>query len=276
MSVETTDSRTQVLEQLLTEARSEADSLRKRLKRFEKIVLSTRLIMGHELKKPTTAISGYLDLVSEDLAAAESLTTLSYVQKALEQCRLLDELNKFYLELLKVEQEEESLGVKIVDVAALIESVVRELPPDLNAEVRVKTRVSSEAGSIEFNPNALRLIVLNLIENALIYSQAKTPVNIEVERTVEQRGMRNGELITLRVTDQGVGIPEEYLKKIFSPFVRLREDIAEGSGLGLTLVRSLVELHGGEVTVRSSVGKGTTVYVTIPTGGESDEVTTIE
>jgi signal transduction histidine kinase len=276
VSVETTDSRTQVLEQLLTEARSEADSLRKRLKRFEKIVLSTRLIMGHELKKPTTAISGYLDLVSEDLAAAESLTTLSYVQKALEQCRLLDELNKFYLELLKVEQEEESLGVKIVDVAALIESVVRELPPDLNAEVRVKTRVSSEAGSIEFNPNALRLIVLNLIENALIYSQAKTPVNIEVERTVEQRGMRNGELITLRVTDQGVGIPEEYLKKIFSPFVRLREDIAEGSGLGLTLVRSLVELHGGEVTVRSSVGKGTTVYVTIPTGGESDEVTTIE
>ncbi len=276
MSVETTDSRTQVLEQLLTEARSEADSLRKRLKRFEKIVLSTRLIMGHELKKPTTAISGYLDLVSEDLAAAESLTTLSYVQKALEQCRLLDELNKFYLELLKVEQEEESLGVKMVDVAALIESVVRELPPDLNADVRVKTRVTSEAGSIEFNPNALRLIVLNLIENAVIYSQAKTPVNIEVERTVEQRGMRNGELITLRVTDQGVGIPEEYLKKIFSPFVRLREDIAEGSGLGLTLVRSLVELHGGEVTVRSAVGKGTTVYVTIPTGGESDEVTTIE
>lgn len=276
MSVETTDSRTQVLEQLLTEARSEADSLRKRLKRFEKIVLSTRLIMGHELKKPTTAISGYLDLVSEDLAAAESLTTLSYVQKALEQCRLLDELNKFYLELLKVEQEEESLGVKIVDVAALIESVVRELPPDLNADVRVKTRVTSEAGSIEFNPNALRLIVLNLIENALIYSQAKTPVNIEVERTIEQRGMRNGELITLRVTDQGVGVPEEYLKKIFSPFVRLREDIAEGSGLGLTLVRSLVELHGGEVTVRSAVGKGTTVYVTIPTGGESDEVTTIE
>jgi len=276
VSVETTDSRTQVLEQLLTEARSEADSLRKRLKRFEKIVLSTRLIMGHELKKPTTAISGYLDLVSEDLAAAESLTTLSYVQKALEQCRLLDELNKFYLELLKVEQEEESLGVKMVDVAALIESVVRELPPDLNADVRVKTRVTSEAGSIEFNPNALRLIVLNLIENAVIYSQAKTPVNIEVERTVEQRGMRNGELITLRVTDQGVGIPEEYLKKIFSPFVRLREDIAEGSGLGLTLVRSLVELHGGEVTVRSAVGKGTTVYVTIPTGGESDEVTTIE
>ena len=101
MSVDTTDSKTQVLEQLLTEARSEADSLRKRLKRFEKIVLSTRLIMGHELKKPTTALSGYLDLVSEDLETADALTTLAYVQKALEQCRLLDELNTqpgvFYL-----------------------------------------------------------------------------------------------------------------------------------------------------------------------------------
>ncbi len=276
MSVDTTDSKTQVLEQLLTEARSEADGLRKRLKRFEKIVLSTRLIMGHELKKPTTALSGYLELVSEDLEAANALPTLAYVQKALEQCRLLDELNKFYLELLKVEQEEESLGVKMVDIAALLESVVRELPPDLDARARVKTRVAGEPGSIAFNPDALKLIVLNLIENALIYSQAKTPVSIEVERIVEQRGMANGELIKLRVTDQGVGIPEEYLKKIFSPFVRLREDIAEGSGLGLTLVRSLVELHGGEVSVRSAVGKGTTVCVTIPTGEGSDEAATIE
>ena len=76
--------------------------------------------------------------------------------------------------------------------------------------------------------------------------------------------MRGGEVIRFRVKDDGIGIPENYLKKIFSPFVRLREDIAEGSGLGLTLVRSLVELNDGEVLIRSSLNKGTTVYVTVP------------
>ena len=68
-----------------------------------------------------------------------------------------------------------------------------------------------------------------------------------------------------------MNIGEDYLKKIFSPFVRLREDIAKGSGLGLTLVRSLVELNGGEVLIRSAVDKGTTVYVTVPTGEKNEQ-----
>ena len=265
MTVKTTDNVSGVLENLLTEARAEADTLRKSVKRLEKIILSTRLIMAHEIKKPSTAIGGYLELAIEDLEATNELTTLAYLKKAHEECKFLDELNAFYLELLKVDSEDEYLGKSEVDVASLVMEVINRLPRKLNARQRVKLRVLNAVGFVGFHPDALRLIMINLIENALVYSQKNTLVRVEVERLEEKRGLGEGKFLRIRIKDDGVGIPEDYVKKIFSPFVRLREDIAEGSGLGLTLVRSLVELNGGEVSIRSAPGKGTTVYLTIPT-----------
>ena len=245
-------------------AREEAERQRERADRFEKIILATRLIMGHELKRPTTAISGYLDLVCDDLDGADDLATLAYARKAREECRLLDDLNTFYLDLLAVDTGEETLGSAPVDVAALIADVVGHLPSRLDARERVKINVAPAAGLVGVESSALKLILLNLIENSLLYSQKNTPVRVEVSRVGGEVGAQGGNRIKFRVKDDGVGIPEEYLHKIFSPFVRLREDIAEGSGLGLTLVRSLVELYNGEVVIRSALGKGTTVHLTLP------------
>jgi two-component system phosphate regulon sensor histidine kinase PhoR len=265
MPTKTEDEKALVLEQLLSDARREADSLRGTLERYERIIASTRLIMGHELKKPSTAISGYLDLVAEDLEKDGSLEVLNWVEKARSECRLLNELNAFYVELLKVDGEgADTVGVPTIEVESLIREIIDGFPGKLDAKNRVNVWVDGDVKPVSFNRDALKLIVMNLIENALIYSQVRTPVRIEVEESTEKRGMRGGRLVKIRVSDDGVGIPESYLKRIFSPFVRLREDIAEGSGLGLTLVRSLVELFGGEVYVRSGDVAGTTVHVTLP------------
>lgn len=272
MDVKAAEDRLQILENLLNEAREEADGLRKRLMRYEKTILSTRLIMGHELKKPTTAISGYLELVTEDLENTDALKSLSYIQNAAEQCRLLNELNLFFLELLKLDSGEEFIGRAAVDVNSVIREIIRRIPPILNAEQRVKSNIDKNAEIIDFNPEAFKLVMLNLIENALVYSQSRTPVLIEAETVPEKRAGRNGQIVKIRIKDKGVGIPAEYLQKIFCPFVRLREDIAEGSGLGLTLVRSLVELNGGEVYIRSTQDEGTVVHVTIPAREEIEEV----
>ncbi len=272
MNVNTTEDRAQILENLLNEARAEADGLRKRLMRYEKIILSTRLIMGHELKKPTTAISGYLDLAAEDLGTAGELQALSYVEKAADQCRHLNELNEFFLELLRLDSGERYVGQTAVDVSAVIAEVVERLPQKLDAKRRVKTTVGAKATVVDFNPDAFKLVLLNLIENALIYSQNTLPVWIEAETVPEKRGSQDGQIVKIRIRDSGVGIPADYLKKIFEPFVRLREDIAEGSGLGLTLVRSLVELNGGAVYVRSTKDEGTTVHLTIPARDDVEEI----
>ena len=193
------------------------------------------------------------------------------LEKARAECDLLNELNVFYLELLKTEAEAEEIGYDRVDIEELIREIVDQFPDDYDAHERVQVTVDNNAHFIRINPSTLKLIVMNLVENALLYAQVKTPIRVEVERTRNKRGNQGGHLLHIRVVDEGVGIPESFLKRIFSPFVRLREDMADGAGLGLTLVRSLVELNGGDVFIRSEVDKGTVVNVTLPAADEQGD-----
>lgn len=265
MSVNVDNHKEALLQSLLDEARAEADVLRKELARMRQILMSSRLVMGHELKKPATAISGYLDLVCDDLEQSSTSKTLDYAKKARAECKSLAELNAFFVELLRVDVEEPTVGTRVVNVPALVKEVLNQLPERLNARARVELRTMGEKElTVAFNRDALRLIVANLIENALLYSQSKQPIRVEVEKVPEKRGLGGYDILKLRVADQGVGIPKENLKVICNPFVRLREDVAGGSGLGLTLVRSLVELGGGNLFIRSASGAGTTVHVTLP------------
>ncbi len=264
MTVKVDNEKTEVLLTLLNEARGEADNLRKTLEKYKRIILATRLIMGHELKRPTTSISGYLDLALEDLEMWAGCEAVENIKKARDDCELLDELNEFFLELLRIDIEEQELNIRKMDVHNLIEGVITGFPVKYRAKSRVKVSVAEGADSFYFNPNALKLIFSNLIENALIYSPQNSQVIVEVERVRERRGVTGGNIMMMRVIDHGIGVPEEYLQKIFHPFVRVPSATAEGSGLGLTLVRSLIELYGGEVSIKSKNGEGTTVHLSVP------------
>jgi signal transduction histidine kinase len=274
MNIRTAEDKTAVLEALLNDARIEANQLRARLERYRGIIASTRLVMGHEIRRPTTAIAGYLEVAREDVAKAGLADALVFIDKARGECELLDELNTFYLDLLKVDGAAGAPIVDRVDVAAVIADALSHLPRTLRADARVRVAPGAALPAAPVNRNALKLIVLNLAENALNYSSSETPVRIEVEVGRDQRGPGDRELLKLRVIDQGEGIAPEDVKRIFKPFVRLEEGKARGSGLGLTLVRSLVDMCDGEVSVRSEAGKGTTVFVTLPLlpGGEPEGV----
>ncbi|MCH7548738.1 MAG: HAMP domain-containing histidine kinase [Candidatus Krumholzibacteriota bacterium] len=275
MATGTDEEKVVVLESLLSDARAEADELRRKLDHYNRIITSTRLVMGHELKKPTTAISGYLDLACEDLEKTKLYSTLDFLDKARAGCELLNELNEFYLQLLRIDADEEEIGWERVDIEMLVKKIIEQFPDDYKAVNRVAILVANDAHFIRINPNMLKLIVMNLLENALLYAQVETPIRVEVERTENKRGMAGGHVIHIRVIDEGVGIPDSFLKRIFSPFVRLREDMAEGAGLGLTLVRSLVELNGGDIFIRSGEERGTIAHVTLPAEERRDETPVI-
>ena len=263
----------EVLASLLTEAREEADGLRVRLRKFEQILLSSRLIMGHELKKPTTAISGYLDLAVEDLRDTTCESAVQNLTKARSECELLVELNAFFLELVKVNNGDEVLHGSSIDLRTFVQETIAHLPSVLDAERRVKTRLSPHIQNFRLNPNAFKIILTNIIENALKYSPSGSEVLVDVRRNPDKRGMQQRELLQIKVHDHGVGIPAREIDRIFAPFVRLREDVTEGSGLGLTLVRSLVELYGGDVHIKSAKEGNTTVHVTIPEAIEQNTST---
>lgn len=265
MQVRTENENEKILTSLLREARDEADRLRRRLERYERILLSTRLIMGHELKKPSTAIAGYLDLAEEALGdPARGEEVGEYLRKARAECELLNELNVFFLDLLKLERGGERVVLSRIDLSRLFSEVIGSMPADLDAEVRVEVKIHPGAEEIHFHRDALKMIIANLIENALLYSPEGRRVSVEAEKVMDKRSMGGRELVKIKIVDRGLGIPREYLKKVFDPFVRVNRAGGEGSGLGLTLVKSLVELYGGHVSIRSQEQKGTTVYLTIP------------
>ncbi len=255
---------------IVNEAVTEADVLRKRLGKFEKTLLSTRLIMGHELKRPATAIKGYLDLALEDSQEMND-DVVDMIRKAKNECRLLDELNSFYLHLLRIDGNTSTAAFEAVDVASCVDGVLDQIPEGLDAPNRVAVTMSTGASVFRTNPSVLRIVVANLIENALMYSKDGSRVHVNIERAEEKRGMDEADLLKISIEDTGKGIPNDFIQKIFRPFVRLQDDITDGSGLGLTLVRSLVELYGGSVYIRSEENNGTAVHVTIPETAKAEE-----
>jgi signal transduction histidine kinase len=264
MDIRTAEDRTATLEALLNEARIEANDLRARLERYRQIMASTRLVMGHELKKPAIAIGGYLELALEDVEKAGLAEALCLIEKARAECGLLNELNEFYLELLKVDATDGVPRAHRVNVEEVLREALEQASPALKAQSRVRLNSVDALPSVPVNRNALKLILLNVIENALKYSPEGAPVRVEAEVSRDLRGGSDGELLKLRISDTGSGISAADLKRVFRPFVRLDADGVEGSGLGLTLVRSLVDMCGGDVSVRSEPGQGTTVFVTLP------------
>jgi signal transduction histidine kinase len=264
MDIRTVDDRTATLELLLNEARIEANELRARIERYRRILASTRLVMGHELKKPVTAISGYLELAVDDVRGAGLNDAVRLIEKARAECELLTELNEFYLTLLQVDNASGTPGIERVDVEDIITEVIEHIPAGLDARKRVRVNFVDSLPDVAINRNALKLVIMNVIENALQYSPPGTVVRLEAEVSRDLRGGSDGELLKLRVSDEGDGISPEDLKRVFRPFVRLGDETSDGAGLGLTLVRSLVDMCDGDVSVRSEPGRGTTVFVTLP------------
>jgi signal transduction histidine kinase len=263
MTVKTDPLHADALAGLLSEARAEADALRLKLQVYENTLLTSRLVLGHELKRPATALSGYLDLLLEEIDTENVKTVKETVKKAQSECQVLNDLNSFFLELVKFEKDSVNDEGQFLVVKDCIEEVIKHFPAELNAERRINLHVAADAKTVIFNSNAFKVILSNVVENALIYSDGEAPVNLTVEKTTDKRGMTENDLVRIKVADQGPGIPDDSIRRIFRPFVRLNGRGRHGAGLGLTLVRSLVELHGGSVYIRSVEGQGTTVQITV-------------
>ena len=264
MKIDTGTTDTQAVINLLQEARSEADHLGKRLNVLAGVILSSRLVMGHEIKKPTTALSGYLDLALEALGPDADAEVVANINKARREVDLLNELSMFFLELLKIDNGDEILRGSKINLRNFVFEVLEHLPKELDVATRVKTRISPNVRDFRINPDAFKIILSNIVENALLYSPAGSLVLVDVRRAPEKRGMSRGDLLKIMVVDHGKGMTDSNIERIFVPFVRLHEGDTEGSGLGLTLVRSLVNLYAGDVHIKSSEDDGTTVHVTIP------------
>jgi signal transduction histidine kinase len=210
-------------------------------------------LASHELRTPLTPLKLQLQLLRRAGGDPELQRRLEQVDRQVERLvRLVEEL----LDSSRMASGSWSLRRERVDLGALAQDVVAGMEAELTAAgYRVDVRLSGSLGG-EWDPTRLQQVVTNLVTNAMKFGAGK-PIVVSV------RG--EGDQVELQVTDEGVGVPRREQQRIFEPFERARQarDIA-GLGLGLYVVRTVVEAHGGRVSVRSQPGRGATFTVRLP------------
>lgn len=217
--------------------------------------------MSHELRTPLNAILGFSEVIAGEMfGPAGNPRYVEYARDINGAGRHLLSIVNDILDLSRIEAGRLELAVDSVDVAAVIEEAARLTRP-LASTKRIELTVAAAPDLPPIRGDALRLkqALLNLLANAVKFTGEGGHVQIAADR-------HNGYL-HIRVVDDGVGIAVADLAKVFEPFLRVEGNPIsrqEGSGLGLSLARRLVELHGGTLTLDSRLNHGTTVLCRLP------------
>jgi signal transduction histidine kinase len=249
-----------VVEELASRAALVLDNSRlydeaQRASRAKSAFLAT---MSHELRTPLNAIVGYTDLLDAEIAGTlveGQKQQLSRIRSAADHLRsIIEEILSF----ARIEANKEQLRTERVDIGSVVSDSVELMRPSLEHR-NLQLELNHTAGvSIETDPGKLKQILLNLLGNAVKFT-------ISGRITVTVSGNEQGARIA--VSDTGIGIPAADVARIFEPFWQVDYGTTRhvgGTGLGLTVSRRLAQLMGGDITVESELGRGSTFILSLP------------
>lgn len=216
--------------------------------------------MSHELRTPLNAINGFSDIMKKEMfGPLGDPRYKEYVNDILFSGQHLLSLINDILDMSKIEAGKMTLNTEHMVMSDMIAQVIRIVRGRAD-ENRLKLIYDGvQTPEIEADPRAVKQILLNLTTNAIKFTPEGGVVTIAVE--VKSAGL------IVRVSDTGIGISEENIQRLAKPFEQIDSQHSrqhEGTGLGLALSKSLVELHGGNFAITSVVGQGTTVTFTLP------------
>jgi len=239
--------------------RAEEETRRALARERELSELKSRFVAltSHEFRTPLATILSSIELVEDfgpGLPEAERRELFKLVKGAISRMTtMLDQV----LLIGRADADRLEFRPAPVDAGALAESLAREVERAHAAPGRIRVAMRGAAGPRALDEKLVRHTLSNLLSNALKYSPAPAPVDFEVE------GSR--EAVTFLVRDRGIGVPADDQPRLFESFHRARNvGNVEGTGLGLTIVKQCVELHGGTVDFESRAGEGTTFIVCLP------------
>lgn len=228
-------------------------------------------LLSHELRTPLTAILGWSQMLADgNLDGPATKRALEIiVRNARAQNQLIDDL----LDISRIITGKLRLDVRPVELATIIETVVDDMRPATEAKsIRLQTALDSRTGAISGDPDRLQQIIWNLLTNAVKFTPTGGRVQVRLERIASH--------VEMTVRDTGQGIDPEFLPHVFDRFRQSDSSSARrhgGLGLGLSIVRQLVELHGGTVTATSpGAGEGTTIKVSLPLMSVHQEPSDVE
>ena len=224
--------------------------------------------MSHELRTPLNAILGYAELLESGVGGSLQSTQEDYVRKLTVSAEHLLALINDILDLSKINAKSAGLDLAEVEVNKLCQSAVDLVRSEAQRNrIRLEFVSLPEERIISADERRLRQVIVNLLDNAVKFSPPEGLIKITAE--IENA---EGEWLRLEVKDFGIGIEAKDFERIFEPFEQLDQGLDrqfEGTGLGLNLVRQLVQMHNGRIDVSSTLGMGSTFVVRIPGVEES-------
>jgi PAS domain S-box-containing protein len=246
----------------ITERKQAADELLKAKEaaeaanRVKSEFLST---MSHELRTPTSIILGYGSLLLEGMLGSLSEEQAHFLRRINNSAKELRDLITAVLDVSRLEAGRLPLEMRVVEVHVLLEEIKAETEAERErVDLTYTWTTQGELPPLHTDPGKLKIVLKNLIRNAVKFTE-------EGSITVEALNCRGG--IEFRVVDTGVGIPVEALELIFEPFRQVgtaASDRMKGTGLGLHIVKRLLALLGGTITVESKLGSGSTFRAWVP------------
>jgi PAS domain S-box-containing protein len=217
--------------------------------------------MSHELRTPLNGILGFADIMRAGLfGPLEPERYREYVELIHNSGQLLLSLINDVLDMSKIEAGKMQLSIEPLEATPLAESC-RSMVIGMAREnsVVVEIEIAPDCTEVHADPRAAKQMIINLLSNAVKFTPAGGVVTLSFAKHADG--------VAIAVADNGIGMTPEELKKAMVPFGQIDSELArqrKGTGIGLTLVKSLAELHGGTLEIVSARGKGTTATLTLP------------
>ncbi len=217
--------------------------------------------IGHELRTPLNAIIGFSDIMSKELfGRLENKKHREYVGHIQNSGQHLLHVVNDMLDMTRIESGKYELNLTTFNLVSIADATLDMLRPlaDKNA-TQVVCDVPANLPAIKADQNACQQILINLVSNAIKFSPEDGKVAISARQ--------HGRSIRIQVKDNGIGIPASFMPSLGKPFEQADKNLNrkfEGSGLGVSVVKGLVDLHGGKIDFASKEGHGTTVTLTLP------------
>jgi signal transduction histidine kinase len=211
-------------------------------------------VLSHELKAPLNAIEGYLKILQGD----EPPERRQMIDRSLLRLDGMRKLIFDLLDLTRIESGQKARSFDTIDVVALAKRTIELFTAEASERNIGITLRAPEPVEMVADPSEMEIVLNNLVSNAVKYNRENGSVTVAVERKNDQ--------VRIQVADTGIGLTPEEAAKLFSEFVRIKnEDTFKvlGSGLGLSTVRKLAQMYGGDATVKSERGQGSIFTVTL-------------
>jgi signal transduction histidine kinase/CheY-like chemotaxis protein len=215
--------------------------------------------MSHELRTPLNAILGISEVLQEEPFSPQQA---KFINLIVENARNLHSLINAILEFAQIEAGKVKLEMGPISTKTISNLCLRKIKGSARKkQIKTTATIDSATKNIQADERYLKQILLNLLDNAIKFTPNGGAVHLEIRGDVKR------DMVDLSISDTGVGIAEADMERLFKPFVQLNGGLNRthgGTGLGLTVVHRLTEMHGGRIALESEIGKGSRFNISLP------------